>query len=122
MKRHLLALALLSALPMVMTTTAAFAQDYHDHDDHGHDHGRHDDHGWHDDHHDHGRHVGWDKHYHRGEYLPERYRAREYYVTDYQRYHLYAPPRGYVWVQGDAGEFVLIAAATGLIVNELVGH
>jgi Ni/Co efflux regulator RcnB len=142
MKRHLLALALLSSLPLVMTTTAAAAQDYqgHDHGDHDHgdrghgwDHGdRHDDRdhdnpGWHDDHdrgwhEDHGRHVGWDRHYRRGEYLPERYRVREYYVDDYARYHLYAPPRGYVWVHGDEGQFVLVAVATGLIVNELLGN
>lgn len=115
-----------------MTTTAAAAQDYqdhgdHDHGDHGHgwDHGDHGDHGdrgdrgWHGDH---GRHVGWDKHYRRGEYLPERYRVREYYVDDYERYHLYAPPRGYVWVHGDEGQFVLVAVATGLIVNELLGN
>ncbi|HUB89864.1 MAG TPA: RcnB family protein [Dyella sp.] len=139
MKRHLLALALLSSLPLVMTATAASAQDYQDHGDHDHgsdqhgdhhddrdhhdhdDHGRHDDHdrGWHDDH---GHHVGWDRHYRRGEYLPERYRAREYYVDDYARYHLYAPPRGYVWVHGDEGQFVLVAVATGLIVNELLGN
>ncbi|RUL69423.1 RcnB family protein [Dyella choica] len=129
MKRHLLALALLSAVPMLMTTTAAYAQDHHDHgwgdqdDDHGHGHGHgHDK--WDDDgeHHDHGRHRGWDKHYGRGEYLPERYRVREYYVEDYGRYHLYAPPPGYVWIQGDDGGYVLVAIATGLIVNELLGH
>lgn len=135
MKRHLLALALLSSLPLVMTTTAAVAQD-HDHGDHGdhdhgwdrqgddHDHGHghdRDDRGWHEDH-DHGRHVGWDRHYRRGEYLPERYRVREYYVDDYASYHLYAPPRGYVWVRGDDGQFVLVALATGLIVQELLGH
>lgn len=130
MKRHLLALALLSSLPLVMTTTAAVAQDQgHDHDhDHGwdhrddHDHGHdRDDHGRYDDH-DHGRHVGWDRHYRRGDYLPERYRAHEYYVDDYARYHLYAPPRGYHWVRGDDGQFVLIAVATGLIVQEMLGQ
>ncbi|HUA80816.1 MAG TPA: RcnB family protein [Dyella sp.] len=132
MKRHLLALALLSSIPLAMTATAAMAQDQ-DHgwqqDDHGydHDHGHdqdrdhHDDHGWHgDDHYDHGRHVGWDRHYHRGEYLPERYRGRDYYVVDYSRYRLYAPPRGYQWVRGYDGGFVLVAVATGLIVNEIL--
>jgi len=66
--------------------------------------------------------MGWDRHYRRGDYLPERYRAREYYVDDYSRYHLYAPPRGYVWVHGDDGQFVLVALATGLIVQEMLGH
>jgi len=135
MKRHLLALALLSAVPMVMATTAAVAQDHdHDHgwgrqdDDHGHghDHGRghdRDDRGWHDDdHHDHGRHLGWDKHYRRGEYLPDRYRVREYYVEDYGRYRLRPPPPGYGWYRSDDGEYVLVAIATGLIVQELLGQ
>ena len=133
MKRHLLALALLSAVPMVMATTAAVAQDQdHDHGwgrqdddhDHGHGHGHdRDDHGWRDDdHHDHGHHYGWDKHYHRGEYLPDRYRVREYYVEDYRTYRLDPPPPGYGWYRNEDGEFVLVAVATGLIVQELLGH
>ncbi|HET7329795.1 RcnB family protein [Dyella sp.] len=133
MKRHLLALALLSAVPMVMVSTAAVAQGRgHDHDqgwqddDHGHGHGHghdRDDRGWHDDdHHDHGRHLGWDKHYRRGEYLPERYRVREYYVEDYGRYRLRPPPPGYGWYRSDDGEYVLVAIATGLIVQELLGQ
>jgi Ni/Co efflux regulator RcnB len=135
MKRHLFAMALFSVLPMLVTTTAVYAQGHGhgdqgwgDQDDHGHGHGHgrghdDDDRGWgDDDHHDHGRHLGWDKHYRRGDYLPERYRVREYYVEDYPRYHLYAPPPGYVWVRGDEGNFVLVAIATGLIVNELLGH
>ncbi|WP_233840351.1 RcnB family protein [Dyella sp. 2HG41-7] len=134
MKRHLLALALLSSIPLVMTATAAMAQDQdhgwqqddhgYDHDhghDHDHDRDRHDDHGWRDDdHHDHGRHVGWDRHYRRGEYLPERYRGPDYYVVDYPRYRLYAPPQGYRWVRSDDGGFVLVAVATGLIINEIL--
>lgn len=127
MKRHLLALALLASVPLAMTTTAAVAQDHghgHGHDD-DHDRGQYQDHDHghdRDDRHDHGRHVGWDKHYRRGEYLPERYRVREYYVDDYARYHLYAPPPGHRWIRGDDGEFVLVAIATGLIVTELVGQ
>lgn len=104
-------------------------QDWHG-DDRGH--GNHGDHGWHDDGHhdhddrwhgdDHGRHLGWDRHYRRGERLPERYRGPEFYVSDYARYHLYAPPAGYRWIRGDNGEFVLVAMTTGLIVQELLGH
>lgn len=131
MKRHLFALGLISVLPILMTSTAVYAQDYQEHghgwgdqgDEHGHGHGHGHDHGWRDDdEHDHGRHLGWDKHYRRGDYLPERYRVREYYVDDYTAYHLYAPPQGYVWIRGDDGQFVLVALATGLIVNELLGH
>lgn len=126
MKRHLLALALLSAVPMVMTTTAAFAQDHgwdqdEDHD-HGHGHGHGHGHDGDDWHHDNGRHRGWDKHYGRGEYLPERYRVREYYVEDYRTYRLAPPPPGYGWYRNDDGEYVLVAIATGLIVQELLGH
>ena len=128
MKRHLFALALISACPLLMTTTAVSAQghgwgDQDDDHDHGHGHGHGHGHDGDDEgHHDHGRHLGWDKHYHRGDYLPERYRMREYYVEDYPRYHLYAPPPGYVWVRGDEGQYVLVAMATGLIINELLGH
>ncbi|RDD81405.1 hypothetical protein DVJ77_13675 [Dyella tabacisoli] len=101
-----------------------------DHDrGHGHDkdrgHGRDDDDRRGEDYgrHDNGRHRGWDKHYERGERLPEQYRVREYYVDDYARYHLHEPRRGYRWVRGDNdGEFVLIAITTGVIVEILNGR
>jgi len=117
MKRHLLALALISTLPLAMTATAAMAQAPDlgwAPQDHGYDH--------HDDHHDNGHHGGWDKHYKRGDRLPDRYRGHEYYVTDYSRYHLRAPPSGYHWIRGDDGQFVLVAVATGLIVQEVLSH
>jgi Ni/Co efflux regulator RcnB len=48
----------------------------------------------------------------RGEVLPPSYRG--YPLADYARYHLRRPPRGYYWCR--AGEdFILVAAATGLI-------
>ena len=123
MKRYLLALALLSAVPLAMTTTAAIAQGQGHGHGHGHGHDDGDDGGWQDgDHHDHGRHLGWDKHYRRGEYLPDRYRVREYYVEDYGRYRLRPPPPGYGWYRSDDGEYVLVAIATGLIVQELLGQ
>ncbi|RDS82031.1 hypothetical protein DWU99_15170 [Dyella psychrodurans] len=96
----------------------------HGHDDRDHDHGYDHDHYDHDHYdHDHGRHGGWDKHYGRGDRLPERYRGPDYYVDDYERYHLYAPRPGYRWVRGDDGQFVLVAVATGIIIQEvLYGH
>jgi Ni/Co efflux regulator RcnB len=74
--------------------------------------------------HDNGRHRGWEKQaYRRGERLPERYSSSEYYVTDYQRYHLREPERGYRWVRDDDdGQFILVAVATGIITDIILGH
>ncbi|MGA9341152.1 MAG: RcnB family protein [Rhodanobacteraceae bacterium] len=49
-----------------------------------------------------------------GERLPSSYRAHRYYITDYSRYHLRPPPRGYRWVRVD-NDIVLVAVTTGLI-------
>jgi Ni/Co efflux regulator RcnB len=134
MKRLFVALASLFVLTISVNAMAAPVQDQdHDHDhgwsddhghDHDHDHGRGDDRDrGHDDHYDHGRHAGWDRHYGRGDRLPERYRGPDYYVDDYARYHLYAPRPGYRWVRGDDGQFVLVGIATGIIISEvLYGH
>ncbi|MEV8520269.1 RcnB family protein [Dyella marensis] len=74
--------------------------------------------------HDNGRHRGWEKHaYRRGERLPDRYYTHTYYVTDYERYHLRRPERGYRYVRDDEGQIFLTAVATGLIVDIVVnGH
>lgn len=134
MKQKLLAAAFIPFFALTFTASAVMAHSYDQGQDwHGddHDHGDHDDHGHHDDHdahwhgneHDaHGHHGGWDRHYGRGDHLPERYRGREFYVDDYARYHLHAPPVGYHWIRGDNGQFVLVALATGLIVQEIIGH
>lgn len=47
-----------------------------------------------------------------------------YYVpyADYGRYHLRNPDRGYRWVRDDRGNFLLVAAATGIITSILMGH
>lgn len=50
----------------------------------------------------------------RGGYVPVAYRS--YYVQDPYYYGLTPPPRGYRWVYAD-NNFVLMAAATGLIAN-----
>jgi Ni/Co efflux regulator RcnB len=49
-----------------------------------------------------------------GERLPYGYRNTRYVVTDYQHYHLYAPPRGHQWVRVDR-DVVLTAVATGVV-------
>ncbi|MFZ3005639.1 MAG: RcnB family protein [Phenylobacterium sp.] len=54
----------------------------------------------------------------RGERLPSHYRSSNYYVNDYGRYGLRAPPRGHRWVRAD-NDYVLAAIATGLIVQVL---
>ncbi|MBP7649454.1 MAG: RcnB family protein [Phenylobacterium sp.] len=56
--------------------------------------------------------------WHRGERLPSYYRSSNYYVSDYGRYGLRAPPRGHRWVRAD-NDYVLAAIATGLIVQVL---
>jgi Ni/Co efflux regulator RcnB len=59
-------------------------------------------------------HFGW----RRGAYVPANYRG--YYVRDWGYYGLRPPPPGYRWIYAD-GNFVLMAAATGLIAD-LVLH
>lgn len=54
----------------------------------------------------------------RGQYLPPAYRG--YVVEDYRRYHLRPPPYGYYWTRvGD--DYLLTAAATGLIFEVIGG-
>ena len=69
-------------------------------------------------HHDNGLHRGWNK----GERLPDIYLQQRYYVTDYRVYHLAAPRPGYHWVRVPDGRFVLVAVATGVIADILLGH
>jgi Ni/Co efflux regulator RcnB len=60
--------------------------------------------------------------YRRGEYVPDPYRQRQYYVNDWRSHNLYAPPNGYQWVQRDGGDYLLVALATGLIANLLINR
>lgn len=59
--------------------------------------------------------------FHRGGRLPDQYRDRRYYVSDWRSHHLSAPPRGYQWVQ-TGSDFVLVAVATGIISSILLGR
>ncbi len=79
------------------------------------------------------RHSRNDRHYHhyyynargpefrRGGYIPYEYRNRQYVVVHPSQHRLYAPPRGYQWVQVGT-DYVLIAIATGLIANLILNN
>jgi Ni/Co efflux regulator RcnB len=68
-----------------------------------------------------GRGAGPNHEYYRGDRLPAEYRHRNYVVDDWRGHHLSAPPRGYHWVQS-GGDYVLVAIATGIIAQILLGH
>ena len=57
----------------------------------------------------------------RGGRLPSEYRHRQYVVDDWRGHNLSAPPRGYHWVQ-TGGDYVLIAIASGIIAQILLGR
>ena len=43
--------------------------------------------------------------------------APTYVIQDYRGYGLRAPPRGYHWRRSDAGDYLLVAVATGIIAD-----
>ena len=45
-----------------------------------------------------------------------------YAVSNYYGYGLRAPPRGYYWRRSDAGDFLLVALATGIIADLVLSH
>ena len=65
--------------------------------------------------------AGPDHNFRRGGRLPSEYRNRQYVVNDWRGHHLSAPPRGYNWVQ-TGGDYVLVAIATGIIAQILLGQ
>lgn len=60
--------------------------------------------------------------YRRAGWVPTRYRDSRYVVTDWRALRLRAPPRGYHYVRGDRGDFLLVASSTGIIASIQVGH
>lgn len=58
--------------------------------------------------------------WHRGDRLPREYCDSRYYVNDYNRYQLYAPPRGHHWVRVN-NDVLLTAVATGAVVAVVSG-
>ena len=59
--------------------------------------------------------------FYRGARLPTEYRTRQYVVDDWRGHRLSAPPRGYHWVQ-TGGDYVLVAIATGIILQLLLSN
>ena len=57
----------------------------------------------------------------RGGHVPNQYRSKQYVVNDWRGHHLNAPPRGHQWVQV-GGDYVLVAIATGVIVQLLLNQ
>lgn len=120
MKRFLIAATALTLLAAPMG--GAFAQGW----DKGHDDHR----GGpammqrHDDHrgpgmmrHDNGQHRGW---YKGGRIERNDWNCGQR-ISDYRRYHLSRPPRGYEWRRVD-NNYVLAAAATGIIASILLAN
>jgi Ni/Co efflux regulator RcnB len=68
-----------------------------------------------------GRGVGPSHSWYRGDRMPYEYRTRHYVVDDWRGHHLYAPPRGYQWVQS-GGDYLLVAVATGIIASILLSQ
>ncbi|UZD53860.1 RcnB family protein [Caldimonas aquatica] len=58
-------------------------------------------------------------HFHRGARLPVAY--RHHVVHDWRAHRLSAPPRGHHWVRVGS-DFVLVAAATGIIAHFVLAH
>ena len=63
------------------------------------------------------RHADW----HKGERLSSDYRNRQYVVDNWHEHGLRQPPRGYQWV-GVGGDYLLVAAASGVIAQVILSH
>lgn len=62
---------------------------------------------------------GWQKQaWRKGDRLPVS-ELDGYWISDYGRYQLAAPPPGHRWVRQQDDQYLLVAAATGLIVDIL---
>lgn len=57
----------------------------------------------------------------RGQRLSQYYRGDHYVVSDWRSRRLYAPQRGYQWVQA-GNDYALVAIATGIIATVLLNH
>jgi Ni/Co efflux regulator RcnB len=60
-------------------------------------------------------------HWSRGDRLYHEYWGPNYYVDDWQAYHLRRPPRGYRWVHVD-NDFLLVAITTGIIFDLMLNQ
>ncbi len=68
-----------------------------------------------------GRGAGPGHNYRKGDRMPRDYRSRQYVVDDWRGHRLSAPPRGYHWVQ-TGGDYVLVAIASGIILQLFLGN
>ncbi|POW58325.1 hypothetical protein C3408_08030 [Candidatus Pantoea alvi] len=67
-------------------------------------------------------HFAWNGHdFRRGHPMPHEYRGPHYRVDDWRERRLPEPPRGEYWSYID-GNYVLIAAATGIITSLILGN
>ncbi len=78
----------------------------------------------HDEPRDDSHHQDFHRDYERGHRMPDRFRGDDHVIVehDYGRYHLRQPPRGYHWVRGDNGDFLLVAVTTGIISSIIAGQ
>jgi Ni/Co efflux regulator RcnB len=65
--------------------------------------------------------AGPEHRFYKGDRLPMEYRGRHYVVDDWRGHRLSAPPRGYHWVQA-GGDYVLVAIATGVILQLMLNN
>ncbi len=65
--------------------------------------------------------AGPEHEFHRGDRLPPQYHNRQYVVDDWRGHRLSEPPRGYHWVQYGS-DYVLVAIATGVILNLMLSR
>lgn len=65
--------------------------------------------------------AGPQRSFYRGQRLPVVYRTQRYVVEDWRGHGLRNPPRGYHWVQ-TGGDYVLVAIATGIILELLLNR
>ncbi|HWU01640.1 MAG TPA: RcnB family protein [Novosphingobium sp.] len=121
--RNALSIAIAAAILVPGVASAQPGWDRHDRGP-----GRHDDRGWHDrggpDWHR-GPPPGWRpgadwRQFRRGDRF-DPYRAPNYAVIDYRRYHrLRPPPPGYHWVRS-GGDALMVGIATGVVASVMIG-
>ncbi|MDR2871323.1 MAG: RcnB family protein [Xanthomonadaceae bacterium] len=61
-------------------------------------------------------------HWSRGERLHAHYRGPVYAVNDYHYYGLRRPPQDYRWMRDGYGDFLLVAVATGIVIDLVLRH
>lgn len=65
--------------------------------------------------------AGPDHQWMKGSRMPAQYRSHNYVVQDWQSHGLKRPGRGQQWVQ-NGGDYLLVAVASGVIAQLILGH